>query len=188
MKAVIAILFLLRSHTQDHALNIHERRDTMHLKMMSRKLTPLKSVFAGSAMLALLAGCAAGPMEQSGEDAAVSTEANYQGTLPCRNCDGIDLDVVMSGEEMDATEARTFTLNATYRNHPQNPPDENYVGNWEVLTGTPSDPDATVYELTPDGEGQIYYFLRIDPQTLELIDPERPRFENGEMLRLDRQY
>ncbi len=153
---------------------------------MNLKTMPLKGLFAGSAMLALLAGCAAGPMEQ-GEQVAQTPEVNYQGTLPCRNCDGIDLDVVMSGEETDAAEARTFTLNATYRNHPQNPPDENYTGNWEVLDGTPSDPDATVYELTPNGDGQVYYFLRIDPQTLELIDPERRRFENGEMLRLQRQ-
>ena len=56
-----------------------------------------------------------------------------------------------------------------------------------MLTGTPSDPDATVYELTPDGDGQTYYFLRIDEQTRELIDPERRRFQNGEMLRLQRQ-
>ncbi|QNI01777.1 copper resistance protein NlpE N-terminal domain-containing protein [Halomonas sp. SH5A2] len=146
----------------------------------------LRSLLAGSAMLALLAGCASGPMEQPQEEEATA-QASYQGSLPCRNCDGIDLDVTMMGEEMSAAEERTFTLNASYRNHPQNPPDENYEGNWEVLSGTPSNPDATVYELTPNGDGQIYYFLRIDESTLELIDPERRRFENGETLRLTRQ-
>ena len=69
-------------------------------------------------MLALLAGCASGQMEQQQEEAATS-QANYKGSLPCRNCDGIDLDVTMVGEEMSAAEERTFTLNATYRNHPQ---------------------------------------------------------------------
>ncbi|MFN2409379.1 MAG: copper resistance protein NlpE N-terminal domain-containing protein [Halomonas sp.] len=146
----------------------------------------LRSLLAGSAMLALLAGCASGPMEQQ-EDEAATAEASYQGSLPCRNCDGIDLDVTMMGEEDSSAEERTFALNAAYRNHPQSPPDENYEGNWEVLSGTPSDPDATVYELTPDGDGQIYYFLRIDDSTLELIDPERRRFENGETLQLTRQ-
>jgi hypothetical protein len=125
-------------------------------------------------------------MEQPQEEEATA-QATYQGSLPCRNCDGIDLDVTMMGEEMSAAEERTFTLNASYRNHPQNPPDENYQGNWEVLSGTPSNPDATVYELTPNGDGQIYYFLRIDESTLELIDPERRRFENGETLQLTRQ-
>ncbi|WP_249978221.1 copper resistance protein NlpE N-terminal domain-containing protein [Vreelandella olivaria] len=147
-----------------------------------------RSLLAGSAMLALLAGCATGgPTDQREETGVSGAQANYQGTLPCRNCDGIDLDVTLVGEETSVPEERTFTLAATYRNHPQTPPDENYAGNWEVLTGTPSDPDATVYELTPDGDGQIYYFMRINERTLELIDPERRRFENGEMLQLQRQ-
>lgn len=156
----------------------------MQMKTRLPRTAGLKSVLVGAAMAALLAGCATGPAQQ--EEAVVPQE-RYQGTLPCRNCDGIDLDVVMSGEASDNSETRTFTLDATYRNHPQDPPAENYTGNWEVLDGTPSDPEATVYELTPNGDGQVYYFLRIDPQTLELIDPERRRFENGEMLRLQRQ-
>ncbi|WNK20675.1 copper resistance protein NlpE N-terminal domain-containing protein [Halomonas piscis] len=147
----------------------------------------LRSVLIGSAMLSLLAGCAGGPTETASKESVEPTAVSYQGTLPCRNCDGIGLDVEMMGEEADAVQDRTFTLTASYMNHPQTPPDEDYAGNWEVLTGTPSDPDAKVYELTPDGEGQTYYFLRLDERTLELIDPERRRFENGEMLRLKRQ-
>lgn len=147
-----------------------------------------RSLLAGSAMLALLAGCATGgPSGQEGDAGVSASQQHYQGTLPCRNCDGIDLDVTMMGDETGAAEERTFTLDATYRNHPQTPPPENYAGNWEVLNGTPSDPDATVYELTPNGDGQIYYFQRINERTLELIDPERRRFENGEMLQLQRQ-
>ncbi|MCB8889093.1 copper resistance protein NlpE N-terminal domain-containing protein [Vreelandella malpeensis] len=148
----------------------------------------LRSLLAGSAMLALLAGCAAGQTDQQETAPGVSaSQANYQGTLPCRNCDGIDLDVTLEGSETSAPQERTFELQASYRNHPQTPPNENYAGNWEVLTGTPSDPDATVYELTPNGDGQIYYFQKISDRTLELIDPERRRFENGEMLQLQRQ-
>ncbi|MFG6668439.1 copper resistance protein NlpE N-terminal domain-containing protein [Halomonas sp. HNIBRBA4712] len=148
----------------------------------------LRSLLAGSAMLALLAGCASGQTDQQGADspAMSASQATYQGTLPCRNCDGIDLNVSLEGEETSAPQERTFDLTASYRNHPQTPPDENYSGNWEVLNGTPSDSNATVYELTPNGDGQIYYFLKISDSTLELIDPERRRFENGEMLRLQR--
>lgn len=147
----------------------------------------MKTLLAGSAMLALLAGCAAGPTD----DRALAPQAEdtvmaYQGTLPCRNCAGIDIQVRMTGEEQDPLQERTFELDASYRQHPQNPPDENYAGNWEVLGGTATDPDATVYELTPDGEGQTYYFLHIDDQTLELIDPQLRRFQNNEALRLQR--
>lgn len=147
----------------------------------------IRTLLAGSAMLALLAGCAAGPTDDRTATEMEDTETVYQGTLPCRNCDGIDLDVRLSGEEQSPQEERTFELRASYREHPQDPPDENYSGNWEVLSGTAVDPDATVYELTPDQEGQTYYFLRIDDATLELIDPERRRFQNSEALQLQRQ-
>ncbi|MFC3283250.1 copper resistance protein NlpE N-terminal domain-containing protein [Litchfieldella rifensis] len=148
----------------------------------------VRTLLVGSAMLAMLAGCAAGPTDAPPmtEDTAEGV-AHYQGTLPCRNCAGIDIDVRLEGDEQAPAEERTFTLDATYREHPQNPPDENYAGQWEALSGTAVDPNATVYELTPDGDGQIYYFLRVDEQTLELIDPERRRFQNNEMLQLRRQ-
>ncbi|RDB42058.1 copper resistance protein [Halomonas sp. DQ26W] len=146
----------------------------------------IRTLLAGSAMLAFLAGCAAGPTDDRADPAMDDAEVAYQGTLPCRNCAGIDLDVRLMGDEQSSLEERTFTLNASYREHPQDPPDENYAGNWEVLSGTAVDPDATVYELTPDGEGQIYYFLRIDGTTLELIDPQRRRFQNNEALQLQR--
>ncbi len=147
----------------------------------------IRTLLAGSAFIALLAGCAAGPGEQASAPEMAEPQATYQGTLPCRNCDGIDINVEMIGDESSAPEDRTFTLDATYRAHPQDPPDENYAGNWEVLSGTAENPDATVYELTPDGDGQIYYFMRIDTDTLELIDPQRRRFQNNDMLQLQRQ-
>ncbi|GGX99077.1 hypothetical protein GCM10007160_28350 [Litchfieldella qijiaojingensis] len=148
----------------------------------------VRTLLAGSAMLAMLAGCAAAPTDApSTADDVVAGEAHYQGTLPCRNCAGIDIDVRLKGDEQATPEERTFTLDASYLEHPQNPPDENYAGQWEVLSGTAADPDATVYELTPQGDGQIYYFLRVDERTLELIDPERRRFQNNEMLQLQRQ-
>ena len=75
----------------------------------------LRSLLVGSAMLALLAGCAAGPTDQPGTAAAESAQVSYQGALPCRNCDGIELDVTMMGEEYGALEERTFTLQADYQ-------------------------------------------------------------------------
>lgn len=146
----------------------------------------VRTLLVGSAMLAFLAGCAASPTEER-TDMAMDDAAVYQGTLPCRNCAGIDLSVNLRGDEQAEAAARTFDLRASYREHPQDPPAEEYAGNWEVMSGTAVDPDATVYELTPDGEGQIYYFLRLDDQTLELIDPQRRRFQNNEALQLQRQ-
>ncbi|WP_110678883.1 copper resistance protein NlpE N-terminal domain-containing protein [Salinicola sp. RZ23] len=150
----------------------------------------IRTLLASAATVALLAGCASGGSQtQSGtaDTGASATTTTYEGTLPCRSCDGIDLTVNLSGTESSPAPERTFTLEADYINHPQNPGPEQYQGQWDVMTGTATDPKATVYELTPNGEGQIYYFQKIDPNTLELIDPQRRQFENGQMLRLIKQ-
>ncbi|MCK2046718.1 copper resistance protein NlpE N-terminal domain-containing protein [Chromohalobacter moromii] len=149
----------------------------------------IRTLLAGSAMLAVLAGCAAGTSQQGQPGASEQAEQPtvYSGTLPCRSCDGIDLEVQLMGDEDATADERTFELQAEYRNHPENPPAEEYNGQWDVIDGTAKDPEATVYELTPNGEGQIYYFQKLDANTLELIDPQLRRFENGETLRLQRQ-
>ncbi|MBZ9559014.1 MULTISPECIES: copper resistance protein NlpE N-terminal domain-containing protein [unclassified Modicisalibacter] len=149
----------------------------------------IRTLLAGSAMLAVLAGCATGTQQAASPQtpAAAEQAAVYEGTLPCRNCAGIDITVALRGDEQASDAERTFKLDAAYREHPQNPPDEHYEGQWDVLSGTATDPDATVYELTPDGEGQVYYFLKLDPDTLELVDPQKRRFQNGEALRLTRE-
>lgn len=149
----------------------------------------IRTLLAGCAMLATLAGCATGAQQGEAPDTMAAEEQAtvYQGTLPCRNCAGIDIEVALQGDEQASDAERTFDLEASYREHPQNPPVERYQGQWNVLSGTAADPSATVYELTPQGEGQVYYFLKLNANTLELIDPQRRRFENGEMLRLQRQ-
>lgn len=148
----------------------------------------IRTLLAGCAMLATLAGCATAQQGETPDTMAVEEQATvYQGTLPCRNCAGIDIEVALQGDEQASDAERTFELEASYREHPQNPPVERYQGQWNVLSGTAADPAATVYELTPQGEGQVYYFLKLNANTLELIDPQRRRFENGEMLRLQRQ-
>ncbi|MEG3116853.1 copper resistance protein NlpE N-terminal domain-containing protein [Salinicola sp. 4072] len=149
----------------------------------------IRTLLASAATVAVLAGCASGGTQtQTGTaDSSAgmsSTTTTYEGTLPCRSCDGIDLTVDLSGTESSPAAERTFTLEADYRNHPQNPGPEQYRGNWEVISGTPYNAQAKVYELTPDGEGQVYYFDKLNSTTLELIDPQLRRFENGKSLRL----
>ncbi|MCM5705197.1 copper resistance protein NlpE N-terminal domain-containing protein [Larsenimonas salina] len=146
----------------------------------------IRTLLAGVAMTAVLAGCATSGSQSTSQEERVQT-AEYQGTLPCRNCDGIELTVDLKGTEQAQAAERTFSLDAEYLNHPQNPPKEHYEGNWDMISGTQSNPDATVYELTPNGEGQVYYFLKVDPNTLELIDPQLRKFENGQTLQLKRQ-
>lgn len=148
---------------------------------------PLKKLLIATSMLGLLAGCAGMPGEEGSAAIEETTaETRYQGTLPCRRCDGIALDVTLTGTPDEPEQAPTFSLSADYLNHPQNPAAETYTGNWQTLNGTPDNDNATVLELTPEDDGQVYLFLQLDPSTLELIDADRRRFENSERLRLNR--
>lgn len=155
----------------------------------------IKMLLAGAGASVLLAGCAGQQSSAPAGSGAPSQSSSadeqvYRGTLPCRSCSGILTTVELSGDQNSASPSeRIFTLDAAYQGHPQNPPAEHYQGTWDIISGIPTDPQASVLELTPDqrSDGQMYYFLQIDDRTLELIDPQLHRFENGESLRLQRQ-
>lgn len=105
---------------------------------------------------------------------------SYEGALPCNNCDAINLSIDLHPD------SETFSLNASYVNHPQNMPDENYEGKWAILRGTTDNSNAIVYKLTPYSDGQEYFFLRLNRNQLELVSPARARFERNEQLRITR--
>lgn len=108
-----------------------------------------------------------------------SESVSYRGNLPT-NGDFI----VLSLNLYPATE--TYSLSVSYVNHSRNPPDEHYEGEWSILRGTPFNPSAIVYKLTSYPEREEHFFLRLNRRQLELLDPDRERFENQEKLRLTR--
>ncbi|WP_025731871.1 copper resistance protein NlpE N-terminal domain-containing protein [Carnimonas nigrificans] len=157
----------------------------------------LRNLTVTAAVALLLAGCV-GHQENDGSDqqaiqknetSAPETET-FKGTFPCRSCTGIDTTLTLEGDNSTASVAdHVFTMEASYKNHPQNPPDEHYEGSWGALSGTPENKSAKVIQLTPSqgNDQREYYFLRVDENTLELIKPDLHRFENGNALRLKRQ-
>jgi hypothetical protein len=46
-------------------------------------------------------------------------------------------------------------------------------GRWIILRGTPTDVDATVYQLNIEGGSRVLYFLRVGDQALRLLDREQ---------------
>lgn len=158
----------------------------------------VRMLLAMVGLVMLMAGCAS---QQSVQETQPSVSDNgsevFRGTLPCRSCSGIDITLSLNGDVANATEDQhTYTLDAVYRKNANTSEDatgssgdnQHYTGSWDELNGTPTNADAKVLQLTPD-EGtnkRIYYFMRIDPNTLELISPDLYRYENGDMLRLKR--
>lgn len=138
----------------------------------------------------VLAGCAGSPTPApQTASPKIQNEYVYGGLLPCKQCSGIETTVTLKGVETEDPKAHTFTMKAAYQQHPRQQPPDNYAGTWEILHGTPADPEASVLSLMDERPGEqpvTYYFQQIDAHTIELIDPQLKRFENGDSLRLTR--
>lgn len=148
----------------------------------------LKSVLIGIGLV--LTGCAGSPTPApKAAVPKVSNEYVYGGLLPCKQCSGIETTVTLKGVDSEEAKAHTFVMNAVYQQHPRQQPPDRYTGTWEVLHGTPADPEASVLSLMGERLGEqpvTYYFQQIDAHTIELLDPQLKRFENGDSLRLTR--
>lgn len=135
--------------------------------------------------MVFLHGCASsGVITPSSPPPSISSleteEVSYRGNLPCNDCDAINFSLDLYPD------TETFSLTASYVEHPQNLPDEVYNGNWSVLRGMVGNPNAIVYKLTPVPSGQEYFYLRLNRNQIELISPNRERFEYAKKLRVSR--
>ncbi len=76
---------------------------------------------------------------------AVQISAVYTAKLPCADCSQINATLTMSTDntykETDEYVGRNVTFTET--------------GIWEQKTGTPKDPNVTVYEFAPSGNGTV---------------------------------
>jgi hypothetical protein len=64
-------------------------------------------------------------------------------------------------EDRETGEPGTYLYMGTYSFAP---------GVWRILQGTPGDPEAVIYELTPDYSGQPAYFLKVGEDHLFALD------------------
>ena len=115
---------------------------------------------------------------QEADDARLGhwQELHYTGTLPAADCPGIVYDLHIRHREHSGD--GTFRLQLTYL-EAENGKDVSfsYTGRRLTLRGIPSNPDAVVWQLRPDGKDEFFNFLYEDDRTLTLLnrDFERPR-------------
>lgn len=95
----------------------------------------------------------------------------YTGTLPCADCDGIQVVLELYAETADGPPTR-YTLERTYLGTGDGGSRFIEVGAWAILRGARDDPDATVYELDPDRPGTTRSYLRRGDRELVLLDQE----------------
>lgn len=76
----------------------------------------------------------------------------YKGTMPCADCNGLDTVLRLYAKGKFDTTYAFFVRSQTYRGAPHGDVTISDRGEWTVLRGDSTDPDATVYQLNPADE------------------------------------
>lgn len=87
----------------------------------------------------------------------------YVGRLPCADCEGIDAVLTLNPDG-------TYTMSNTYLGRDVQPYIEK--GKWNTLRGDGTDPNATVYQLTPEGEGTTVQNYLVSGNELKQLDQD----------------
>ncbi len=98
--------------------------------------------------------------------------ARFAGVLPCADCAGIRTELALWVEPPGELATR-YLLRETYLDTGDGDRTFESEGEWVVLRGSATDPDATVYELDPGRPDRTRRFLRRGDYELELLDRER---------------
>ncbi len=91
----------------------------------------------------------------------------FEGTTACADCPGIVQRLTLMQAGPYSAEG-TYELSMTYLERDTEPFVE--TGVWTTERGTPTDPDATVYALYRDNGDTAQRFLRVDAQTIRMLD------------------
>ena len=76
----------------------------------------------------------------------------YKGTMPCADCNGLETVLRLYAKGKFDTTYAFYVRTQTYRGAPHGDVTISDRGEWTVLRGDATDPDATVYQLNPDDE------------------------------------
>lgn len=111
------------------------------------------------------------PSTAPAQTAPATQQVTYRGVLPCPDCEGLDVELMLDYREKiyRATETR-LTPNGE-ADTPQRS-----VGQWRRVTGNEADPAATIYQLDFDRPASTRNFLRLDAQRIKLLDEFKREF------------
>jgi uncharacterized lipoprotein NlpE involved in copper resistance len=111
----------------------------------------------------------------------------YKGTLPCADCSGLDTQLRLYAKEKFDTTYAFYVRTQTYRGAPHGDVTFSDRGDWAVLRGDATHPDATVYQLNPDNEqGSESLLLSDKGDALVQLDRDQKPIETKMNLTLRR--
>lgn len=111
----------------------------------------------------------------------------YKGTLPCADCSGLDTQLRLYAKGKFDTTYAFFVRTHTYRGAPHGDVTFSDRGDWTVLRGDATNPNATVYQLNPDNaQGSESLLLTDNGDALVQLDRDQKPIETKMNLTLRR--
>lgn len=98
---------------------------------------------------------------------------HYTGVLPCADCRGINTKLILLAKSQFDTGGGTFELSEEYVGTRDGNRTVETRGRWILLRGTPTDVDATVYQLNAADSERVVFYRRLPDQALRLLDREQ---------------
>ncbi|WP_291908662.1 copper resistance protein NlpE [Chitinophaga sp. CB10] len=123
--------------------------------------------------------CKQSPKKQSTVDSTLTaggvTEGQwvtYSGTLPCADCGGIMTKLSINETETDGN--RRYKLTETYQGTQNGDQSFNSEGNYALVKGSASDPNAQVIVLNPDKDKNLQRnFQKVSADELRMLDGDQ---------------
>jgi copper homeostasis protein (lipoprotein) len=111
----------------------------------------------------------------------------YKGTMPCADCSELETVLRLYAKGKFDTTYAFYVRTQTYRGAPHGDVTLSDRGEWTVLRGDATDPDATVYQLNPDDEQHSEALLVQDKgAALEQLDRDLKPIETTMNVTLKR--
>lgn len=123
------------------------------------------------------------PASLTERDGASIVFGVFEGTTPCADCPGIVQRLTLMQEEPSSAEG-TYELSLTYLERDVEPFVERGV--WTTERGTNRDPNATVYALYREGSEDAQRFMRVDADTIRMLDMEGNEIDSSLPFNLTR--
>ncbi|NWF50309.1 MAG: copper resistance protein NlpE N-terminal domain-containing protein [Ignavibacteriaceae bacterium] len=94
----------------------------------------------------------------------------YEGILPCADCKGIKIELVLMGDY--STADFTYKMHETYLSTAEGDKTYKSEGRFIILRGDKVNSEAIVYQLDPDKEESLKNFLVVNENEIKLLDKE----------------
>ena len=103
---------------------------------------------------------------------------SFEGVFPCDGCNGVKTELTLY-QDIANSENNNYTLKETYLGGKTGDTTFTSTGKWDILRGTPTDKDATIYFLNYEQPDDARYFLKQSDSSVLALDKNQKTISPG---------